>query len=237
MSAHPLTELGIRIESSPCRRAADPELCELGPPGMQTSRRAADPLGPAGELLAEGDRHRILQMCAPRLDAVRVSRGLLVDGLRELVEMAAERLRQLERREAHRGRRGVVRGLAHVHVVVGVHVLVRPETAAEDLVGAVGQNLVDVHVERDARAGMEDVDDELVDMLPGEDLIARRDDPVFQFRIESSRLGVRERCRSLDANERSDERWKGPIAADRIVLDRSLGLGSPERVGGDLYLA
>src|SRR5207245_5621268 len=54
MSAHPLTELGIRIEPSPCRRAADPELCELGPPGMQTSRRAADPLGPAGALLAEG---------------------------------------------------------------------------------------------------------------------------------------------------------------------------------------
>src|SRR5207245_3776247 len=109
--------------------------------------------------------------------------------------MAAKRLRQLERREAHRGRRGVVRGLAHVHVVVGVHVLVRPETATEDLVGAVGQNLVDVHVERDARAGMEYVYYELVDVLTGEDLISRSYERVFTFRIAASCLCDRYMCR------------------------------------------
>src|SRR5439155_706367 len=108
-----------------------------------------------------------LQMLDTSIAAVRIPLEMRTNG--PIDWMAAKRLRQVERREAHRGRRGVVRGLAHVHVVVGVHVLVRPETATEDLVGAVGQNLVDVHVERDARAGMEDVDDELVDVLPGED--------------------------------------------------------------------
>ena len=84
---------------------------------------------------------------------------------------------------------------------------------------------------------MKDVDDELVDVLTGEDLIACCDDGIFQSRIESSRLRVRERSRALDANERSDERRKCAIPADGVVLDRSLGLGSPQRVGGDQGLA
>jgi len=37
----------------------------------------------------------------------------------------------------------------HVHVVVRVHVLVRSEAAAKELVRPVGKHLVHVHVERD----------------------------------------------------------------------------------------
>ena len=92
-------------------------------------------------------------------------------------------------------------------------------------------------MKRHARAGVEDVDDELIEMPAREHLVARRDDRVRLSGVEPACLRVRERCCAFDTHERTDERREGTIAADRIVLDRSLGLRPPQSVGGNLYLA
>jgi len=77
----------------------------------------------------------------------------------------------------------------------------------------------------------------LIHVLPGENLVARRDDGVFPPLVQAPGLAVRERGCTLDSNEGSDERGKGSIAADGVVLDGSLGLRAPQGRGGDFYLA
>jgi hypothetical protein len=84
---------------------------------------------------------------------------------------------------------------------------------------------------------MEYIDRELIHVLSGENFIARGEDGVLAPLVETPGLTVRERACALDANEGSDERRKGTVAADGVVLDRSLGLRTPQGRGGDLDLA
>jgi len=116
-------------------------------------------------------------------------------------------------------------------------VLVCAQAAAQDLVRAIGEDLVHVHVKADTRAGMEYIDNELIHVLSGEDFVACRDDRILPALVETPGLGVRERGCPLDPHEASDERRERAIAADGIVLDRSLGLRAPQSGGGDLDLA
>jgi len=167
------------------------------------------------------------------LYAISVLLRLGGEGVGELVQLLRQRQRELEMREAHGGRRHVVRRLRDVHVVVRADVLVRPQRAAEDLVRAVRDDLVRVHVERHASAGLEDIDHELIGVTAGENLVARGHDGVTPLRVQAARLAVRE-CRGLlHADDRSDERGERAIAADRIVVDRSPCLRTPQRVRGD----
>src|SRR5207253_392110 len=80
-----------------------------------------------------------------------------------------------------------------IHVVVRVHVLVGAEASAQDLVRAVGEDLVHVHVKADAGAGVEYIDNELIHVLSGEDLIARREDGVLAPFVETPGLAARKR--------------------------------------------
>ena len=77
-------------------------------------------------------------------------------------------------RDVHGGRKGVVRRLAHVDVVVRMHRRLGAELAAEQLVGAVGDDLVDVHVGLGAGAGLPDHQREMVVELAVDDLVRRR---------------------------------------------------------------
>ena len=79
----------------------------------------------------------------------------------------------------------------------------------------------------DAGAGVEYIDNELIHVLSGEDLIARREDGVLAPFVETPSLAVRKRGGPLDPNEAADERREGAIATDGVVLDGSLGLGTP----------
>src|SRR5438046_1231070 len=203
--AHALAKLRVGVEAGARGRAADAELAQLRAPRAKSRRRAAHAFGPAREFLTERDRHRVLQVGPAGLHAVGVARGLLGDRVGERVELRAERLRELERPETHRGGRRVVRRLGHIHVVVWVHVLVGAEAAAQDLVRAVGEDLVHVHVKAHARAGVEYIDNELIHVLSGEDLIARREDGVLAPFVETPSLAVRKRGGPLDPNEAADE--------------------------------
>ena len=94
------------------------------------------------ELLTEGQGRGVLGVGAADLD-----------DLCELLLLLAQRAQQFAegrdeiggdaacRRDMHRGWERVVRRLAHVDVIVGMHRLLGAELAAEHLIGAVGDDL------------------------------------------------------------------------------------------------
>src|SRR5260370_231256 len=68
----------------------------------------------------------------------------------------------LRRRNMHGCRKAVVRGLAHVDVIVGMDRALRAQLAAQQLVGAIGDHFVDVHVGLGAGAGLPDHEREMI---------------------------------------------------------------------------
>ncbi len=98
-------------------------------------------------------------------------------------------------RDVDRRREHVVGRLAGVDVVVGVHVL------AERPGGEGREHLVDVHVARRARAGLEHVDRELRVVLAGGDLLGGSDDRVGDVLVEHAQLGVGLGAGGLDLGE------------------------------------
>ncbi len=84
---------------------------------------------------------------------------------------------------------------------------------------------------------MEDIDNELIHVLSGEDLVAGGHDRVPSLGLQPTSLGVGERTGALHARHRADESRERSVAGDGVVLDSSLGLRAPQRVGWDLYLS
>ena len=153
-----------------------------------------------------------------------------LDDVVELLRLALERVREqlergqqvvdgpVERGEVHRGREDVVRRLAHVHVVVRVHVVAGERR--DDLVG--------VHVRARAGAGLEDVDRELVVELAGGDPVARGGDALREVGVEQPEVGVHTRGGGLDPAEPVRDGDGNRLAGDGEVRDGLGGLAAPE---------
>ena len=71
----------------------------------------------------------------------------------------------------HGRREDIVRGLPAVDVVVGVHAALLAAFAAEQFRGAIGQDLVDVHVALRTRAGLPDRQRKLLAMTAEQDFL------------------------------------------------------------------
>ena len=141
--------------------------------------------------------------------------------------------------ELERRRVGVVGRLRAVDVVVGVQVRVLPALVPEDLQGAVGDHLVDVHVGRGARAALDHVDDELVVKAPGGDLVAGLRDRVALVLAEHPEFGIGQ-CRGLlDESERVDETREVAQrdSGDREVLHGAQRLHAEVRAPGNLAVS
>src|SRR5437588_419159 len=108
--------------------------------------------------------------------------------------------------------------LAHVHVVVRVHVLA----------GERREHLVRIHVRRGARPRLEDVDRKLVVELAVRDPRRRRGDALRLVGVEQAEVGVRARSRSLDATEPARNGRGNRLAGDGEVHDGLRGLTTPE---------
>ena len=173
----------------------------------------------AAEFLAEGDRDRIHQVRPPCLDDVIELARLGLERLGKRAKRRQQVIRQLvQRREMHCGGKDVVRGLAHVDVVVRMDVVA----------GQGGDHLVRVHVRRGAGAGLEDVNRELVVELAGGDTVCCRRDPLRLVRVEEAELCVDSRCSGLDSAQPACNRGRDRLAGDREVLDRLARLVPPE---------
>ena len=137
----------------------------------------------------------------------------------------------LDRRDVHRGREGVVGGLAPVDVVVGMDRGLLAHGLAHDLAGPVGDHLVGVHVALGARAGLPDDEREVIVELAADHLAGRLVDDRTERGIERTGLDVHPRRRLLDDAERADQRRRHALAADSEVLQAALGLSAPIGVG------
>jgi hypothetical protein len=133
----------------------------------------------AEELLPETNRGGVLEVRPPGLDHGVELDGFVSEGVTQLVERWQEvALDGDEGGEVDGCRDNVVGGLAAVDVVVGVDGVLGAELSAQDLHGPVGDDLVGVHVGRGPRAGLEDVQHELVVQSSLYDLLGGGDDGV-----------------------------------------------------------
>jgi hypothetical protein len=141
------------------------------------------------------------------------------------------------RRNVHRRRKGVVRGLRHVDVVIRMHRLLAAERRAGVLAAPIGNHLVDVHVELRPAARHPDVKREHFPMLAGEDLVARRNDQPVDSIIEPAGGVVCMRRGFFQDGIGLDHFTRHQIRANAEMLERTLRLGTPELIGGDTDLA
>jgi len=167
-------------------------------------------------------------------DAVEILRLLLQRGA-QLGDGRQQLVRQgFDRRDMHGRGKHVVAGLAAVDVVVGVDKTPFPALAAQQFAGAVGQHLVDVHVGLGARAGLPDHQRKFVRMLVGQHFVGGSDDGVGLFLVLQTQGRVDLGRRTLDQRQGADDFLGLLFARDVEVVQRTLGLGAPELVCGDL---
>ena len=112
-----------------------------------------------------------------------------------------------------------------------------PSGAPASWEAAVGDHLVDVHVELRAAAGHPHVQREHVVVPPGEDLVAGLHDQPVGFVGEAPAGVVDDRRGLLDDRVGGDHLPRHQVLADAEIFERALGLGAPELVGRNADLA
>jgi len=90
---------------------------------------------------------------------------------------------------------------------------------------------------RRPRAGLIDVDDELVAQRPAQDFIGGGADRVCNLWFETTEFGIRFRCGLFHEDRGDDQVGRRPQTANRKVLDRARGLHAVVRIGGNRKVA
>src|SRR2546425_7705446 len=98
--------------------------------------------------------------------------------------------------------------------------------APEKLNGAIGDDLVHVHVRRGPATCLEDVNNKLVVESPLHDLLCRGNNSLALLRVQQSQLHVGSRSRQLDESHSTDEFLRKAQTRYGKVLNRSLGLSA-----------
>ena len=241
------TEFGMRVDTGPDSGASGGQFehgveCSSGPFGREDQLSCQ-----ASDFLPQTQRCRIGQVSAADLDHLVPLVGLVLQRVGEPLECRDELVADpFGDRDMDRGGEHVVGALPHVDMVIGVdRFLGSKPVALNQFDCTVGDDLVDVHVARGARAGLEDVDGELViefsvdDFLAGGHqgldlgLVERRFAAVGQF----AEVTVGDGRGQFDSAE-SVHQFGGKFpATDRKVVDGSLGLCSVVGLSGDLDVA
>ena len=108
-----------------------------------------------------------------------------------------------------------------------------PRAPAEDLGGAIGEHLVDVHVGLRARSGLPDGERKFTGETSREPFVRRGHDRVRRLLRQRAQRRVDARRRSLDDQERPDQRLRHLLRGDAEMLERALRLRAPEPIGRD----
>ena len=167
-------------------------------------------------------------MGAPDLDDFGEGLGLAVERGVQMLQRRNEPMRYfLSGGDMHRGRKHVVRRLAHIDVIVGMDRRLGAARAAEDLVGAIGDHLVDVHVGLRARAGLIDRERKMVVELAVEDFLCRLRDRLGAPCVEEAERAIGFGGGALHQRQRRDQRARHALFADREIMPRALGLCAP----------
>ena len=174
--------------------------CSAGKAARNAAHGVPELRDVAGEFLAQRQRRRVLQMGAPDLDDRRERLGLLLQrGAQRLDRRKHLFSKRARRGDVHRGRENVVRRLAEVHVVVGVHQALLPALAAEQLGSAVGEHLIDVHVGLRAGAGLPHHQRKLGIVAAGQHLLGGASDGLRLLFRQQAEVRIDRGRRLLDA--------------------------------------
>src|SRR6185436_12420724 len=117
------------------------------------------------------------------------------------------------------------------------HRLLAAQLAAQKLDGAIGQDLVDVHIALGARTGLPDIERELVIKLARYRLVGRLDDRFGAPWLQPPGLLVDQRACLLNQTVGSVYLDGHAVVADREMLQRALRLRAPVLISGDVDVA
>src|SRR5439155_21988986 len=134
------------------------EFRQSGPRGGHTADSVVDLRLVSGKLLAQSDGRGVHQVGPSGLDDRIEFLCLLREAVLQLTQGRQQALVDFQQgRDVDRRRDDVVRGLARVHVIIRMDGALLPQRMAQDLVRAVRDHLVRIHVRRGPAAGLEDV--------------------------------------------------------------------------------
>ena len=217
--ADALGELGVSVEAGAGGGAAKRDLRDLRQRVGDAAAPEPDLCRVARELLPERYRHGVHQVGAAGFDDVGEGLGLVGERALEPRQRRQQGVRRLvEGGEVHGRGKDVVGRLAEVDVVVGV----------DALAGEVGDDLVGVHVRRRPRAGLEDVDRELLVVAAVCDLGGGGGDALSHGRVDQAQIGIHLGGGALDPAEPVNHRQRHALTRDLEVGDRLGRLAAPE---------
>ena len=236
-AARAAAELGVGVEAGADRRPAERELEQAGERLLEARDAVVELRRPAGDLLAERERRRVHEVGAADLHDVagrpRPSPRACRAGARPPGSTSRRRASTVG--HVDRGGEGVVRGLAAVHVVVRVDEAPLAALAAEDLAGAVRQDLVDVHVRLGAAAGLPHHERELVVPAAGQHLVRRGHDGARPSRRRGAPSSTWTRATAFFTRTRAWTRASGTRSPEiRKCSSERCGLRAPQALGRHL---
>ena len=164
-----------------------------------------------------------------RLGRDRIVHGL--DGRNQRV------LHAIGRRDVHGRRKRVIRRLRHVDVVVGMNRLLRSHFAAGDFDGAVGDDLVHVHVGLGAAAGLPDAQRELVVELAGDDFVGGLHDQLGFVGGKLAQILIHQRAGFFEHAKGADQLRRHGVAANVEMQQGTLRLRAPVNIRRDFDLS
>src|SRR5216684_5025212 len=237
-----LRELGMRVQTGTDRGAADGEVVKAVERLLQALDVTLQQAGPAAELLAEGERHSVLQVGATDfyyvLEFLRLGRDRVVNALDGGNQRGPHPIRS---GDVHCSRERVIGGLRHIDIIVGMDRLLRSQCATRQFDGAVGDYLVDVHVGLRTAAGLPDAQGELVVELAGDDLVGSLNDELGLVIITDSgklaQILVHQRTGLFEDAKSADQFRRHGVAANVEVQERALRLCAPVDVRRDIDLS
>ena len=221
------------VEPGADGRAAEGQLAQRAAGLHDHIAVVAEHGAPAADLLPERERHGVLQMRAADLDHIAVLRAQAVKRCRQAADGRQDLLLERDARGHVHGRRErVIRALRAVDVVVRVH-----ERLAQQLIGAVGNDLVDIHIRLRAAAGLPDGKREVAVERAVKDLVAGGLDGTGAAGVEHAELRIGARRRELHDRERADDLRRDLLGADAEIFKAALRLRAPVTVGRHTHLA
>lgn len=226
-------EIGVAVEAGANSSAAEGEL-EDGVEGfVRTVEGALDLFSEAAEFLTESDGGGVHEVGAPDLEDTVEFVSFLGERFVEPFEGRDEEVfHRHSGGDVHRGGEGVVRGLALVDVVVGVDA-----TIGVDLLGAVGDDLVGIHVCRGAGTGLVGIDGEVFVVFALEDFAGGLFDDGSFASIDDAEFTIGAGGRELDEPVCVDHERVNGTMGDGEVQDGALGGSSIEGFNRNGHLA
>ena len=196
-------------------------------------------VGVGVELLPEGHRDSVLQLCAAHLDGIAVFVGLIAQGGDQSGEGSDKRLVHADDGQADGGGIDVVGRLAAVGMVVGIAILIFAFLVPHDFKGAVGDHLVGIHVDRSSSTALHHIHGEVFVELAIDDLAAGLRDGAGNLVVDGAKSVIGLHGSQFHVGNSDDIVGivAHLLAGDMVVVEGALGLYAVVNISRHLELA